>query len=151
MPVHPRHVAPLLLVGLLQQTTGCHDCSSAGCNDGMTIILPDRSLSPGRELTFHVCIDQQCNDGSVGGPQGVECKTDAMWCSADLLTSSITITVGGATTLGGSGSHAVTFRLSEGMRAVAHVEQQVEFHSFAPNGDGCPPVCHNARIAATSI
>jgi hypothetical protein len=119
-------VALLLLGGCATQA-----CSAVGCRGSVGVELGRLGRAGGQPLTARLCAGDQCTTQtfSPGDPRAV--------ARVELPT-----TEGDAP----PPSAAVTLRVTQGSTVLVDTGATASLSRFAPNGDGCDPICWSAAL-----
>lgn len=120
-------------------------CTEIGCENLLSFVLTDVDLVAGTDYAVQVCLEDDCEQATLQVPE----EPGVVGASAGRLALDVEGDVVTLRELGGelSGSYAVSFEVrdSAGQQLVA-TQGETRFQRSQPNGDGCPPICWQARI-----
>ncbi len=118
--------------------SGGRACTEIGCNDGATFVLdPDGFRSLG-DLRARACLDGRCRSFRLDDP-------------ALALRDGIRLDVlFPAQTLDPAAAHTASIVITDGTRITYETRHRLRLERSQPNGDGCPPTCHNATVRVTA-
>jgi hypothetical protein len=118
--------ALLLLGGCAPQT-----CSAVGCRGSVGVELGRLGRSGGQPVTARLCAGEQCTTQTFSpSDAGAVARVELPTTDGDAPPPSA----------------AVTLRVTQGSTVLLEAGATASLSRFAPNGDGCDPICWSAAL-----